>query len=189
MLSPRVSLRGITPRAQRDVTEPRAAALNAVESPSIVPDLTTLRDLVEQYAAADKWDVEDARARLDEEERAIVSRFPAYRRFVHAAVQGAKYVRRQAKSGAKARSNENRVRNIEMATECIKRRRDPGYDAYSDTWLMESVGKLDRFKAGKTAAIKGIKDGLSDSGNQSRLLESAKHRRPDKRRSIFDGSK
>jgi hypothetical protein len=172
-----------------DTKEGAIVVLDAAHVPSIVPDLTVLIDLVEQYAAADKWDIEDARARLDEEERAIVRRFPAYRRFVHAAVQGTKYVRRQAESGALARANENRVRNIQMAAECIKRRRDSAYDSYRDTRLMEFVGKLERFKVGRTAAVDGIKDGLTDPSNQARIQESAKHRKAHQRRSIFDGSK
>jgi hypothetical protein len=169
-------------------TEGTIVVLDPADAPNVVPDLAVLIRLVDEYATADEWSIEDVRARLDEEKRTISERYPAHGHFAHVTVEGAKFIRRQKDSG-RNRPGWDRIRNIDMTTECIKRRNDHAYDGYSDTRLMTDVGQLPRFKLDRSQAIEACKDGLSDSSNQIRIRESAKHRRPDKRRSIFDGSK
>lgn len=153
------------------------------DAPSIVPELSDLIHLIEQYA--------DAEIALDfdalQQVEAAYERIPALRRFVHIVVVG-KQCSQRARDRARRKTGNNRARNIEMATECIKRRRDSAYDEFSDTALMEWVGALPRYKIGKTASIKAVTDGLSDSVNRSRIRESALHGRTDKRRSIFNSA-
>jgi hypothetical protein len=185
----RASLRdNLQPPPDLVADELETIVLDLADAPPLVPDLAALIRLVGEYATADEWTIEDVRARLDEEKRAISERFPAHGHFAHVTVEGAKFIRRQKDSG-RNRPGWDRARNINMAAECIKRRRDRAYDEYSDTSLMTAVGQLEKFKLDRSQAIEACKDGLSDPMNQIRIRESEKHRRPDKRRSIFDASK
>jgi hypothetical protein len=159
-----------------------------IKSPSIVPGLDELAELADQYANADQFEIEPARTRLDEKTALLSERNPKYRSLFHAVAVGVKFIRRQAdsaKANAAERSGNNRVRNINMAKECIRLRRDPAYDAFCDTKLIKAVGALPRFNVGKTAAIEAVRDGLTDPVNQSRLCQSGQRGKADKRRSIF----
>lgn len=113
---------------------------------------------------------------------------PAFREVLRLASLGAEYSRRQG-DNSKARIGRNRARNINMAAECIKRRRDPAYDGMNDSDLMAWVGSRQRKPLGRTQSIEAVKDGLTDPVNQSRIEQSGYRRRVDGRRSIFDGSK
>jgi hypothetical protein len=164
-----------------------------MDSPSIVPELSKLAELVDLYADADnELDIWNACTHLEEKAALIAALEPTFARLAKAVVDGTKFSRRQADNArkrARALSGSNRQRNINMATECIKRRRDPAYDYLSDTGLMGFVGALSEFDVGKTAANNAVVDGLSDPLNKSRIRESAQRGRVGGPRSIFDGSK
>jgi hypothetical protein len=159
------------------------------DAPSIVPDpFANLITLIEEYESeSDEWARELSLQQLRTEERAIAVRLPHLERFAHFAVEGALFVRRQSDS-ARRNNGRNLTRNIRLAIECVRRRRDPAYDGFSDSNLMAHVG--DQMGGiGRSSAIECIKSVLSHHMVVAKIRESGERRNPDRSRSIFDDSK
>ncbi|WP_131871088.1 MULTISPECIES: hypothetical protein [unclassified Bradyrhizobium] len=156
-------------------------------------DLAELIDLIDRYSASrEEWETEVLLAKLREQEQAICRRAPHLARFAHAAIEGALYVRRQADASRMARSSEKeecRERNYLMAAECISRRADSAYDDLSDIQLMIRVGALPRYGLAKSQARAAILDGLRDPRNIEKIKQFGDHGEPNRRRSIFNGTK
>lgn len=160
---------------------------------SMSPELAELVELIDRYSTSrEEWETEVLLARMREQEQAICRRAPHLARFAHAAIEGALYVRRQADASRMARSTEKeeyRDRNYLMAAECISRRADPAYDDLSDIQLMIRVGALPRYGLAKSQARAAILDGLRDPRNIEKIKQFGDRGDPNRRRSIFDGSK
>ncbi len=160
---------------------------------SMSPELAELVDLIDRYSTnKDEWETELLLSKLREQEQTICRHAPYLARFAHAAIEGALYVRRQADSARMARSSEKqecRERNYLMAAECISRRADAAYDDLSDIQLIIRVGALPRYGLAKSQARAAILDGLRDPRSIERIKQFGDHGNPNKRRSIFDGSK
>lgn len=160
---------------------------------SMSPELAVLVDLIDRYSTnKDEWETELLLAKLREQGKTICLHAPHLARFAHAAIEGALYVRRQADAARMARTSEKeecRERNFLMAAECISRRADPAYDDLSDIQLMIRVGALPRYGLAKSQARAAILDGLRDPRSIEKIKQFGDHGNPNKRRSIFDGSK
>lgn len=161
-----------------------------MDSPSIVPDpLANLIALIDQYAmSSDEWDQYLLLDRLEAEERAIADRAPHLKRLAHAAVKGIRRVKSASNNG-KRNGGRFLGRNIIIAMECVKRRRDPAYDHLNDTKLMAHVGALRSPPLKRNTARDAVLSVICRPDVQAEIKKSSERKSPDSRRSIFDGSK
>ena len=160
------------------------------DSPSIAPDLTELIALCKQYSTnRDPWETETLITKIRDEEQAISARAPHRTFEAHAIAEGTFYLRRQSDSG-RQRGGEHKERNFRMAAECIARRANPDNDDTSDIRLMKRVGALPGYDSlSKSQARAAILEGLRDPRNQERIKEFGNRGNPNRRPSIFDGTR
>lgn len=129
-----------------------------IESPSIVPDLESLIDLVEQFADAE---IEGDREALQAAE-SMFQRVPVLRKFVHTVAIGKKSAVSQGeRSTGRRRKTERRA--IEWARKYRRFRIDPTYRSMSDSDLKAWVGQrppLDFQPLARTRALAVIDIGL-----------------------------
>jgi hypothetical protein len=168
--------------------------MSTEDAPSIVPDLETLLTQVEAYLDLPEngeWDDLEREQALDSLEAtamAVLKSNPDLKTRVKVVCLGAKQLRANRKNGLQNVGGQHLARNIQLAIECVKRRRNPAYDDLCDSDLMARVGsELEDLK--RTTAIDCIKLVLTDHLVARKIRESGERRRPDGRHSIFDGSK